>query len=96
MRSGSHPPDVRLHAMADIQQQDDVNLHLLALEIPDLLLLSIHSQDEILVFETANGTACHVHYVRIDTSQRDVAAKSDRRIAGLWGSDRRRVGRQKA
>jgi hypothetical protein len=45
MRSGSHAPDVWLYAPADIQQQDDVRRHLFALEIPDLLRLSIHSQE---------------------------------------------------
>ena len=57
MRSGSHAPDMWLHATADIQQQDNINRYVLALEIPDLLRLSIHSQDEILDPETTNGMA---------------------------------------
>ena len=55
MRCNCHAPDVWLHATADIQQQDDVNRHLLALEIPDLLGLSIHSQDEILSLRSRMG-----------------------------------------
>jgi hypothetical protein len=64
--------------MADIQQQDDVNRHLLALEIPDLLRLSVHSQDEIRDSETANATVSPIHYLGIDPSQRDIAAKGNR------------------
>jgi hypothetical protein len=96
MRSTSHAPDVWLHAMADIQLQDDVNRHLLALEIPNLLRLSIHSQDEILDSETANGMVSAIHYLGIDTPQRDFATKSNGRIIGWWGSDSRRVGSQQA
>ena len=96
MRSGSHAPDVWLHATADIQQQDDVNRHLLALEIPDLLRLSIHTQDEILDSETANRMASTIHYLGIDTSQRDIATKSNRRVIGWCGSDSRLVGGQQA
>ena len=92
MRSSSHAPDVWLHATADIQQQDDVNRHLLALEIPDLLRLSIHSQDEILDSETANGMVSTIHYLGIDTSQRDIATKGNGRVIGWWGSDSRLCG----
>jgi hypothetical protein len=84
------------HATADIQQQDDVNRHLLALEIPDLLRLSIHSQDEILDPETANGMVSTIHYLGIDTPQRDIATKSNGRISGLWGCDGRGGGSQQA
>jgi hypothetical protein len=82
--------------MADIQLQDDVNRHLLALEIPNLLRLSIHSQDEILDSETANGMVSAIHYLGIDTPQRDFATKSNGRIIGWLGSDSRRVGSQQA
>jgi hypothetical protein len=82
VRSGGHAPDVWPHATADIQQQDNVNRNVLALEIPDLLLLSIHSQDEILNFETANRMVSAIHYLGIDTSQRDIAAKGNGRVIG--------------
>jgi hypothetical protein len=80
MRSGSHAPDVRLHATADVQEQDDVNRHLLVLKIPDFLRLSIHAQDEILDSEAANGMVSTIHYVGIDASQRDIATKGDGRV----------------
>ena len=96
MRSSSHAPDMWLHAMADIQQQDDVNRHPLALEISDLLRLSIHSQNEILGSETANGMVSAIHYLGIDTSQRDITTKSNGRVIGWRVSDSRRLGRQQA
>jgi hypothetical protein len=68
MRSSSHAADVWLHATADIQQQDDVNRHLLVLEIPDLLRLSIHSQDEILGSEIANGMVLTIYYLGVHPS----------------------------
>src|SRR5437763_7674294 len=89
MRRGSDAPDVRVHAMADIQQQQDVDRHVLALEIPDLLRLSIHSKDKILGAETAHGMVSAIHYLGIDTSQGDIAAKFERRIVGRRGSDSR-------
>jgi hypothetical protein len=96
MRSISHAPDVGSHAAADIQQQDDVNRHLLALEIPDFLRLTIHSQDEILDSEAENGMVSSVHYLGIDTTQGDIAAKSNGRIIGLRGSDSPGGGNQQA
>jgi hypothetical protein len=68
--------------MADIQEQEEVKRHLLALEIPDLQRLSIDSQDEILDSETANGMVSTIHYLSIDTSQRDIATKSKGRVIG--------------
>jgi hypothetical protein len=82
MRSGSHVPDVWLHTTADIQQQDDVNGHLLALEIPNLLRLSIHSQDEILDSQTADGMVFTIYYLGIDTSQGDITMKGNGRVIG--------------
>ena len=95
MRSSRHPPDVWLHATADIQQQGDINRHLLALEIPDLLRLSIHSQDEILDTETANGMTSTIHYLGVDTSQRDIATKGNGRLISLRGRDSRCVSSEK-
>ncbi len=82
MRSVSHAPYVWLHAMADIQEQDEVKRHFLALEIPYLQRPSIHSQDEILDSETANGMVSTIHYLSIHTSQRDIATKSNGRVIG--------------
>ena len=44
--------------------------------------------------ETANGMVSAIDYLRIDTSQRDIATKSNGRVIGLWGSDSRHMGSQ--
>jgi hypothetical protein len=72
MRCSSYAPDVRLHTTADIQQQDNVNRHPLTLKIPDLLLLSVYSQDEILNSEISNGMVFRIHYLSVYASHQDI------------------------
>jgi hypothetical protein len=59
--------------------------------MPDLLRLSIHSQDEVLDPEIANGMARTIHYLGIDTSHRDIATKGNGRVTVGRGSDSRLV-----
>src|SRR5689334_8118394 len=64
-----------LHATADIQQQQDINRHALALKVSDLLLLSVYSQDEILDAETTDWMIFNIHHLCIYTPQGDITPK---------------------
>ena len=81
------PAHVRLHAGAHVQQEDDVDGHLLTLEVADLLLLPVLAQDEILFGQTRDGTVGAIDHLHVHALERDVTSERNGGIAGL------RVGR---
>src|ERR1043166_7622379 len=86
MSGGGDALDVRLHAAADVEQEEDVDGHVFTLEIADLLRLAVLAENEILGAEAAGGAVVLVDHLRIDAGERDIAAEL------IGGAFRRRIG----
>ena len=64
--------------------------------MPNLLLLSVLTQNKILHPEAFDGAIFVVHHLGVDTHQGDIAMENNRRILGIRGrcSGRRAVGEE--
>ena len=71
----SDPLNVGTHAGADVEQQQHVDRHLLAGEIPDLLRAAFFPQHEIPNAKALDGAIVPIQHLRIHAHQRDIAAE---------------------
>jgi len=79
----SQPLHVRAHATADVQQQHDIDGHVLTGEITNLNPLALLPQFKVLNAETSDGSAVAIEYLNIDADQGHVAAEYDFFVRGL-------------
>src|SRR5438552_6424223 len=79
--------NVRLHATADIQQQQDVNWHVLASEVANRHNMPIDSQNEIARLQASYCMPALIKHLCINSRQRNVTFESDSSIFRIDGWD---------
>jgi hypothetical protein len=77
LRSGCDPFNVRLHAAADIEQQQNVHGHVLTREITDRYGFAAHAQDKVALLKTGDRATVAVEDLHVDARQSDIAFESN-------------------
>jgi hypothetical protein len=75
VRSRRDPLYMGPHASAHVKEQQNVNRHILAIEIADLLNLSGFTKDEIFRMQARNGAVIAVDYLDVHAHQRHIATE---------------------
>ena len=76
LRSVRNPLDMRLHAAADVEQQEDIYGHAFAGKVSDGLGLAIHPEHEIIRLQTGYRPALEVDNLGIDARHRHIALEN--------------------
>jgi hypothetical protein len=67
--------DVRLHAAAHIEQEQQVHRHVFPSKVADLLRMALLAQHKIVSVQASDGAVVVVHYLHIYADKRNLAAK---------------------
>jgi len=79
--------DVWLHTPAHVKKQENVDGHILALEIANRHLLTVFEQHKIVDLQAGDYTIRAINHLSINTDQGHIAAKNDVRVIGSSGWD---------
>jgi len=71
--SRSNPLDMRLHAAAYIDEQQNIDGHIFAGEVTNGNNFAIDAQHEITAFEASDGPAVPINHLSVDPRHGDVA-----------------------
>jgi hypothetical protein len=79
--------DVWLHTPAHVEKQENVDGHILALEIANRHLLTVFEQHKIVDLQAGDYAIRAINHLSINTDQGHIAAKNDVRVIGSSGWD---------
>jgi hypothetical protein len=77
--------NVRAHASADVEQQENIHRHFLCCEVPDRLFPALFVEDKVLGSQARNRTVIAIDHLHIDADEGDIAAEYHFGLVGRRG-----------
>jgi hypothetical protein len=75
VRGGRKPLQLRAHAAAHIEQEHDVERHVLIAEMPNRLQLTILCKQKVFGLQSGDDSLPAIRHLGVDSNQRHVAAE---------------------